>query len=319
MPAFRMNTMPGFAPQIHTPMSAQVASEQISWDKEFSAQELNVTPTTLVEEPQQAVQQHQQPQKAFDGDELARTAGQLLDTIAHEQNPKFQKSQFLGLMRQLRDGEVIVEGNKVVESDGTRTSSSDLKGKGRETMTFQPTYINGALLQRPILAQNQEGNASTMEDPNDAYFRQENAEYTKYWSDSEQRRQEIERAATQHQQQNPDVAMWGKLQDDWDTFEATATGVKPLVSQYIFQASNPYLLGESSRTQHHMMHMGERQSMLEVRAFIMVMIDIGSKVIKHSPSPIERLGDGGGGPAKPLKCGSLVRTRGEATGERAGG
>jgi peroxin-5 len=298
-------------------MPAQVASGQISWDKEFNAQELNIASTTSVEETQQAFQQ-QQPQKAFDGDELARTAGQLLDTIAHEQNPKFQKSQFLGLMRQLRDGEVIVEGNKVVESDGTRTSSSDLKGKGRETMTFQPTHINGALLQQPILAQGQEGNASAMEDPNDAYFRQENAEYTKYWSDSEQRRQQMESAAAQHQQQNPDVAMWGKLQDDWDTFEATATGVRPLVSQYVFQASNPYLLGESSRTQHHMMHMGERQSMLEVRALVVVMIDIGSKVIKRSSSPIERLGDGGGCPAKPLECGNLVRTRGEATRERAG-
>ena len=62
-------------------------------------------------------------------DALAYTAGQLLDTVhSSEQlrasatstesvtrNDKFAKSTFLDLMRKLRDGEVAVEGDKVVE------------------------------------------------------------------------------------------------------------------------------------------------------------------------------------------------------------
>ena len=48
-------------------------------------------------------------------DELARTAGQLLDNIKHDQSPKFQQSSFLALMRQLRDREVHVEGDKLVD------------------------------------------------------------------------------------------------------------------------------------------------------------------------------------------------------------
>ena len=49
-----------------------------------------------------------------DADELARTAGQLLDNLKHEQSQKFQESNFLALMRQLRDKEVSVEGDKIV-------------------------------------------------------------------------------------------------------------------------------------------------------------------------------------------------------------
>ncbi|KAJ3481810.1 hypothetical protein NLJ89_g12181 [Agrocybe chaxingu] len=63
-----------------------------------------------------------------------------------------------------------------------------------------------------------------------------------------------------------ETMFWDKLQSDWDNFEATATGVAP-ASRYQFQANNPYLLGDSSRTtQHHLMHTGGqgRQSVMEV-------------------------------------------------------
>ena len=48
-----------------------------------------------------------------EADELARTAGHLLDNLRHEQSQKFQQSNFLELMRQLRDKEVMVEGDKI--------------------------------------------------------------------------------------------------------------------------------------------------------------------------------------------------------------
>ncbi|OJD26090.1 hypothetical protein ACJ73_02537 [Blastomyces percursus] len=47
-----------------------------------------------------------------DSDELARTAGQLLDSVSHDQSQKFKDSNFLALMRQLRDREVTVDGDE---------------------------------------------------------------------------------------------------------------------------------------------------------------------------------------------------------------
>lgn len=49
-----------------------------------------------------------------EADELARTAGQLLENVKHDQSTKFQESSFLSLMRQLRDKEVKVDGDNIV-------------------------------------------------------------------------------------------------------------------------------------------------------------------------------------------------------------
>ena len=48
-------------------------------------------------------------------DELARTAGELLDTVKHEHSAKFRESKFLSFMGQLRDRKVRIEGDKVVD------------------------------------------------------------------------------------------------------------------------------------------------------------------------------------------------------------
>ncbi|CAG8055714.1 unnamed protein product [Penicillium salamii] len=58
----------------------------------------------------------QDPQtKGRDADELARTAGQLLDSVRNEQSEKFAQSNFLALMRRIRDREVEVEGDEFRE------------------------------------------------------------------------------------------------------------------------------------------------------------------------------------------------------------
>ena len=49
-----------------------------------------------------------------DPNELARTAGQLLENVKDEQSQKFQQSNFLSLMRQIRDKQVVVEGDQLV-------------------------------------------------------------------------------------------------------------------------------------------------------------------------------------------------------------
>ena len=52
---------------------------------------------------------------ADDAEELARTAGRLLENVKGDQSQKFKESNFLSLMRQLRDKEVRVEGDKLVD------------------------------------------------------------------------------------------------------------------------------------------------------------------------------------------------------------
>jgi hypothetical protein len=50
-----------------------------------------------------------------DADELARTAGQLLDSVSHDQSEKFRQSNFLALMRRIRDREVQIEDDEFRE------------------------------------------------------------------------------------------------------------------------------------------------------------------------------------------------------------
>ena len=65
----------------------------------------------LIHDPMSESQEWPQQE---DPDALARTAGQLLDSVRNNQSAKFQNSEFLELMRQLRDREVMVKGDNIV-------------------------------------------------------------------------------------------------------------------------------------------------------------------------------------------------------------
>jgi hypothetical protein len=65
----------------------------------------------LIHDPLSETQERPQHE---DPDALARTAGQLLDSVRNNQSAKFQNSEFLELMRQLRDKEVVVKGDNIV-------------------------------------------------------------------------------------------------------------------------------------------------------------------------------------------------------------
>ena len=187
-------------------------------------------------------------QPAHDGDELARTAALLLENVKHETNPKFQNSQFLGLMKQLRDGQMVVEGNQMVESDGRTSSKIDVKGKGKA--------IDHTPLPALDTQDSRHGSQTSFLDANDSYFQQENADFIRYWNELQVR------------PQNPtaESQSWDNLQADWDNFEATATGIKA-ITHYQFQEDNPYLLGDSTATRQHLVHTSGRQSVFEVRPF----------------------------------------------------
>ena len=197
-----------------------------------------------------------------EADLLARTAGLLVQSVDHETNPKFANSQFLGLMKQLRDRKAIVEGNDIVAASPEgqmRQTHTDLKGKGK-AVPFPPTtiYDLGASQSHvpSVLRPSEEATPIEFEDANDAYFRQDNEDYIDYWK-------------AHHAPVSPLVTSsrdWQQLHHDWETFEATTTGVKRL-AEYQFQSRNPYLLGEQSHN--HVMHGGsmQRRSFSEVGRF----------------------------------------------------
>ncbi|KAG0314674.1 Peroxisomal membrane signal receptor PTS1 [Dissophora globulifera] len=67
-----------------------------SWADEFTTQESSMTDQD-------------------DKDALAKTAGMLLESVDTRGNDKFKNSSFMSFMRRLRDQEVAIEGNKLVE------------------------------------------------------------------------------------------------------------------------------------------------------------------------------------------------------------
>ncbi|KAF7361678.1 hypothetical protein MVEN_00511300 [Mycena venus] len=292
---------------------ASMQHDQILWDRGFetvvAAPSQFAAGTQLQHETQQAqaAQPQIQPaQVAAEADELARTAGLLLETVRDAQatNTKFQNSAFLGLMRGLRDREVVVEGNEVVKNTGQQQATSaqgwasdfsaqalgqgaDVKGKGRAVdVDLKPNFasvwpgLGSDMAQRNLknvsfaemtsdrLAEmkQQEEEGELDEDPNDAYFRQENAEYQRYWASQNQvnaqastsMASQLSGNAAQQQQS----AEWDHLQADWDAFEATSAGIQP-VSQYMFQRNNPYVSDTPNLTMRHHLAHGGRQPMLD--------------------------------------------------------
>ncbi|ODQ54817.1 hypothetical protein SAICODRAFT_6011 [Saitoella complicata NRRL Y-17804] len=72
---------------------------------------------TFAPEPELETAAEQQTDKPVNhNDALAATAGSLLESLKDETDEKFQQSSFMQLMRKLRDGEVHVEGDKMVET-----------------------------------------------------------------------------------------------------------------------------------------------------------------------------------------------------------
>ncbi|KLO09238.1 TPR-like protein [Schizopora paradoxa] len=280
-----MSNMQWNAPASQMAMSPPVMQHDTAlWDKEFQTHEESlreVNKEQFISPP--AEQQHAAPPMSLaEQDELAKTAGLLVDIVRDEQNPKFKNSQFLSFMRKVRDGEVVVDGNDMVErSEGF--IPADVKGKGKERapgpmsstgsgMVFDPSTSSAPLNSQQTRMrkksvhfdqdQRPEGLIADQEDEIDAYFRRDNDSYIEYWNNQE--RQTGQQSADQEK-------AWGAMQDSWDSFEATTWGVKP-IDAYQFQPHNPYLhpAASNSRTRHHSLHSeaGFYESVLELEAAV---------------------------------------------------
>ncbi|KAF1941788.1 hypothetical protein EJ02DRAFT_346946 [Clathrospora elynae] len=88
------------------------------------------------QKPEEQKQEH--PQRN-DDDDMAETAGRLLERVADNTSEKFQNSQFLQLMRRLRDREVRVHEDKIVQVDAQVTSSGTHEPPLQVAQHQQPT------------------------------------------------------------------------------------------------------------------------------------------------------------------------------------
>lgn len=268
---YRMSPMSGMMTAAPMPMQiSALQTDQVSWDKEFQSQEmrLNAHVAPVAESDQVA-------SKPASKDDMAQLAARVIDAVQGEQNPKFHQSQFMSLMRQFRDGEVIVEEDKIVPSESSIAARVNVKGKGRAVDTpvrevQQPVRVHS------VPASSMQGYQGSFElseayrhqrnndYADDAYFQQENEEFSKYWDAHYT-------GPVPHTISAGEQGSWHELQRDWDAFEATSTGIKALTN-YQFQENNPYLLGDSSRTRHHGMHVSEVQrgqdSVLKLEAVV---------------------------------------------------
>ena len=78
-----------------------------------------------VQQEPELIEEEEQPKlsEQEDADRLAETAGELFDRLRHERDTdeKFRNSTFLALMKRLRDREVVVAGNDMVETSSLHT------------------------------------------------------------------------------------------------------------------------------------------------------------------------------------------------------
>ncbi|CAO2650534.1 Nn.00g018260.m01.CDS01 [Neocucurbitaria sp. VM-36] len=114
------------------PLGARVPmSEEQIWSELDKAGYMRTPEHERVE--QEPEQKEEQPQMN-DDDEMAATAGRLLERVADNTSEKFQNSQFLELMRRLRDREVRVQEDKIVEvNDAVPEQTSQVKAAPSST------------------------------------------------------------------------------------------------------------------------------------------------------------------------------------------
>ncbi|KDQ21279.1 hypothetical protein BOTBODRAFT_49936 [Botryobasidium botryosum FD-172 SS1] len=271
------------------------------------------TASVLVSEQLNAEAQDARAADAPHASDLATTAGLLIDAVkSDKENPKFANSEFMRLMHQLRDREVVVQGNDMVDLGAGAAWAQQFKvseegkgkGKGKEkdmsgwaqdftgassaaTATKQEARLSAdlpsTLRSFGQLPQNHLGpQVHALLPHTDTSVRQEGtqgAETSLGWEHEStllaesygEQRQIAD--PTQPDLVHPQAREWDKLQEDWDAWEATSTGMRAVSPEdkYTFQPNNPYLAREGRfGTRHHDMHDSARlatyESLLEKEA-----------------------------------------------------
>ena len=96
---------------------------------ELAFAEAEAVAQTPAQHDPELMEEEEQPKlsEREEADRLAQTAGELFDRLRHERDTdeKFRNSTFLALMKRLRDREVVVAGNDMVESASLHTSVTE--------------------------------------------------------------------------------------------------------------------------------------------------------------------------------------------------
>ncbi|EMD61646.1 hypothetical protein COCSADRAFT_39344 [Bipolaris sorokiniana ND90Pr] len=122
-----------------------MSEEQIWKDLEAAGYMRTPEPLQRMPQPPEEEQKQQEQPRPNQDDEMAATAGRLLERVADNTSEKFQNSQFLGLMRRLRDREVRVQEDKIVEVEGAAAAQQQTS----TTSTTPPSTIPTAQQTNP--------------------------------------------------------------------------------------------------------------------------------------------------------------------------
>jgi len=112
--------------------------EEEAFEFAFAEAESAVLASTMVEGETPLATEEPKLTDEQEADRLAETAGILFNRLQHERetDEKFRNSTFMALMRKLRDREVIVKDNNMVESHKTENDMGDLSAPGSEENLF---------------------------------------------------------------------------------------------------------------------------------------------------------------------------------------
>lgn len=227
----------------------QGAPQAANWEQEFAAQESWATEFEQQEKPAMMANN--------DNEALARTAAMLLDSVDVESNPKFKNSQFMNLMRKLRDSEVAIEGDKMVETKG-KSGSSDW---ANEFTQHAGSSRSGNMWSSEFAAKAERDWTSEFHHEQNQHQHPGDwaSEFTKNQQpiNTEQMQQLFGKGTESNdwvQQYNKNIAHlkdsqdheWDAMQKDWERFRPEqGMGYRannPEYNTYNFTINNPYLL-----------------------------------------------------------------------------
>lgn len=251
----------------------------VNWEQEFAAQESWAS--EFEQEQQKEVVQN-------DNDALARTAAMLLDSVDTESNPKFKNSQFMNLMRKLRDSEVTIQGDKMVEANKSEWANEFGEQKNGDWVgdftKHAGSATSGNMWSSEFAAKAERGWTSEFhqeqkqhQQPGDwASEFSKNAEATteqmqqlfgkgsefEDWVEQYNKNIEHLKDAQDHE--------WDAMQKDWERFKPEQglgyRAINPEYDNYTFQTQNPFLINPQAIDQAEHGNLAESILALEAKA-----------------------------------------------------
>ncbi|OBZ86413.1 Peroxisomal targeting signal 1 receptor [Choanephora cucurbitarum] len=228
----------------------EAGQKTVSWESEFKAQEANDWTTEFEQQQQQNVT------ASTDNEALAKTAGLLLDSVDVDSNPKFKNSQFMNLMRRLRDSEVAIQGDKMVETKSGHDWASEFNQQKSDWIgEFANSQPKAGNMWSDEFAKKVERNWT-------GEFHQEQKQHQLPgdWATEFQKNDQLHtlygkgtEAEDWVEQYNRNISHlketqdheWDAMQRDWEHFQpgqGYRAAANPEYNTYQFSTTNPYLL-----------------------------------------------------------------------------